>query len=122
MTLQKRKYTRGRRGLQHYFRTGVTSLELRQKEVESFTHKSFYRKGLTFGVVPRSFRPGQFSLVHSISKSTKMDPKTFMDVATVITKLKMYPYFDVAHMILCCLAVRDDIVPQGEKPTKYAHA
>ena len=63
----------------------------------------------------RSFRPGQFSLVHSISKSTRMDPQTFMDVATIVTKLKMYPYFDIAHMILCCVAVRDDIVPQGEK-------
>ncbi|KAK7100245.1 trimeric intracellular cation channel type 1B.1-like [Littorina saxatilis] len=43
-----------------------------------------------------------------------MDPQTFMDVATVVTKLKMYPYFDVAHMILCCMAVRDDIVPQAQ--------
>lgn len=43
-----------------------------------------------------------------------MDPQTFMDVATVVTKLKMYPYFDVAHMILCCIAVRDDIVPQAQ--------
>lgn len=45
-----------------------------------------------------------------------MDPQTFLDVATVVTKLKMYPYFDVAHYVLCCLAVRDDIVPQGELP------
>jgi len=44
-----------------------------------------------------------------------MDPQTFMDVATVVTKLKMYPYFDVAHMLLCCMAVRDDVVPQGER-------
>lgn len=35
-----------------------------------------------------------------------------MDVATVVTKLKMYPYFDVAHAVLCCVAVRDDILPQ----------
>ncbi|KAL8561750.1 hypothetical protein ACOMHN_026033 [Nucella lapillus] len=43
-----------------------------------------------------------------------MDPQTFMDVATVVTKLKMYPYFDIAHMLLCCIAVRDDIVPQAQ--------
>lgn len=43
-----------------------------------------------------------------------MDPKTFLDVANVVTKLKMYPYFDVAHFALCCLAVRDDIVPQAQ--------
>lgn len=45
----------------------------------------------------------------------RMDPQTFLDVATVVTKLKMYPYFDVAHYVLCCIAVRDDIVPQGEQ-------
>ncbi|XP_025111564.1 trimeric intracellular cation channel type 1B.1-like [Pomacea canaliculata] len=43
-----------------------------------------------------------------------MDPQTFLDVATVVTKLKMYPYFDVAHYVLCCLAVRDDIVSQAQ--------
>ena len=49
-----------------------------------------------------------------LTGSVTMDPQTFLDVATVVTKLKMYPYFDVAHMLLCCIAVRDDIVPQGE--------
>lgn len=41
-----------------------------------------------------------------------MDPQTFLDIATTVTKLKMYPYFDIAHFILMCMAVRDDI-PQG---------
>ncbi|KAH9498462.1 hypothetical protein Btru_007545 [Bulinus truncatus] len=41
-----------------------------------------------------------------------MDPQTFMDIATVITKLKMYPYFDIAHYILMCVAVREDVIPQ----------
>ena len=93
----------------------MTSLELYQKEVESFCP---FTGGPARSVLPRSFRPGQFSSVHSLSKSIKMDPQTFMDVATVVTKLKMYPYFDVAHMILCCVAVRDDIVPQGERTEK----
>ncbi len=26
-----------------------------------------------------------------------------------VTKLKMYPYFDLAHAALCCLAVREDL-------------
>ncbi len=26
-----------------------------------------------------------------------------------VTKLKMYPYFDLAHSALCCLAVREDL-------------
>jgi len=37
-----------------------------------------------------------------------MDPQTYMDVATVVTKLKMYPYFDVAHYTLMCVAVKED--------------
>ncbi|KAK3091179.1 hypothetical protein FSP39_017739 [Pinctada imbricata] len=40
-----------------------------------------------------------------------MDPQTFLDIATKVTKLKMYPYFDVAHYLLMCVAVRDDIPP-----------
>lgn len=38
-----------------------------------------------------------------------MDPQTFMDIATKVTKLKMYPYFDIAHYTLMCMAVRDDM-------------
>ncbi|KAH3848887.1 trimeric intracellular cation channel type 1B.1-like [Dreissena polymorpha] len=38
-----------------------------------------------------------------------MDPQTFMDIATKVTKLKMYPYFDIAHYMLMCMTVRDDI-------------
>ena len=48
-----------------------------------------------------------------------MDAQTFLDVATVVTKLKMFPYFDIAHMILCCLAVRDDVGPQGERRARF---
>ncbi|XP_050402961.1 trimeric intracellular cation channel type 1B.1 isoform X1 [Patella vulgata] len=42
-----------------------------------------------------------------------MDPQTFMEVATVVTKLKMYPYFDIAHYLLMCISVRDDM-PQAQ--------
>jgi len=38
-----------------------------------------------------------------------MDPETFLDMANQVTKLKMYPYFDLAHAALCCLAVREDL-------------
>ena len=38
-----------------------------------------------------------------------MDPQTFMDIATNVTKLKMYPYFDIAHYMLMCMSVRDDL-------------
>jgi len=42
---------------------------------------------------------------------SKMDPQTYMDVATVVTKLKMYPYFDVCHYTLMCISVREDVPP-----------
>ena len=38
-----------------------------------------------------------------------------------VTKLKMYPYFDLAHAALCCLAVRDDLA-NGEGGTATATA
>lgn len=46
-----------------------------------------------------------------------------MDVATVVTKLKMYPYFDVAHYTLMCIAVRDDAPAQqgSGKPFAQRH-
>jgi len=44
-----------------------------------------------------------------------MDPQTFLEIATVVTKLKMYPYFDVANFILMCIMVREDNQgPQGQ--------
>ena len=42
-----------------------------------------------------------------------MDPQTFMEIATVVTKLKMYPYFDIANYILMSMMVRDDNPTQG---------
>jgi len=39
-----------------------------------------------------------------------------MDVATVVTKLKMYPYFDVCHYTLMCMSVREDVpAPQHKE-------
>ena len=40
-----------------------------------------------------------------------MDQRTLMEVATVVTKLKMYPYFDICNYILMCMIVRDDTLP-----------
>ena len=42
-----------------------------------------------------------------------MDQQTFMDIATVVSKLRMYPYFDIAGYILMCLIVREDNHPQA---------
>ena len=33
---------------------------------------------------------------------------SLMEVAHVVTKLKMYPYFDVANYVLMCSMVRED--------------
>jgi len=37
-----------------------------------------------------------------------MDMATVLEAADAIKRLKMYPYFDVAHYILNCMAVRED--------------
>jgi len=49
-----------------------------------------------------------------------MDPEAFLDLANQVTKLKMYPYFDLAHAALCCLAVRDDLA-SGSLPFSRKH-
>lgn len=41
----------------------------------------------------------------------KMDPQSFMDIANVVTKLKMHPYFDVCNFILMSIIVREDNHP-----------
>lgn len=38
-----------------------------------------------------------------------MDPEAFLDLANQVTKLKMFPYFDIAHSVLCALHVREDL-------------
>jgi len=37
-----------------------------------------------------------------------MDIHTLLEAADAIKRLKMYPYFDVAHYILNCMTVRED--------------
>lgn len=44
-----------------------------------------------------------------------MDPEAFLDLANQVTKLKMFPYFDIAHSVLCALHVREDLGP-GKPP------
>lgn len=38
-----------------------------------------------------------------------LDAEVFLDIANQVTKLKMFPYFDIAHAALCCLHVREDL-------------
>ena len=38
-----------------------------------------------------------------------MDPEAFLDLANQVAKIKMYPYFDLAHAIVCCLIIKDDM-------------
>lgn len=40
-----------------------------------------------------------------------MDAEAFLDMANQVVKLKMYPYFDIAHSVLCALHVREDLGP-----------
>jgi len=41
-----------------------------------------------------------------------MDMETVLVAADAVKRLKMYPYFDIAHYILNCMAVRDDTYHQ----------
>jgi hypothetical protein len=38
-----------------------------------------------------------------------MDPEMFLELANQVTKLRMYPYFDVAHCVISCLYMREDL-------------
>lgn len=40
-----------------------------------------------------------------------MDSETLLEVATSVKRLKMFPYFDVAHYLLMCLTVKEDAYP-----------
>ena len=40
-----------------------------------------------------------------------MDAEAFLDMANQVVKLKMFPYFDIAHCVLCALHVREDLGP-----------
>ncbi len=39
----------------------------------------------------------------------KIDQEALEEYGVLLLKLKMFPYFDIAHYILMCLAVREDI-------------
>ena len=38
-----------------------------------------------------------------------MDPEAFLDLANQVAKLKMYPYFELAHAAVCCLMIKEDM-------------
>ena len=38
-----------------------------------------------------------------------MDPEAFLDLANQVAKLKMYPYFELAHAAVCCLVIKEDM-------------
>ena len=38
-----------------------------------------------------------------------MDPETFLEIANTVSKLKMYPYFEIAHCAVTLLYLREDL-------------
>lgn len=48
-----------------------------------------------------------------------MDPEAFLDMANQVIKLKMFPYFDIAHCVLCALHVREDLGPGKLAVSKF---
>jgi len=47
---------------------------------------------------------------------------TVLEAADAIKRLKMYPYFDVAHYILNCMAVREDTYHQPPTGTTLSQS
>lgn len=43
-----------------------------------------------------------------------MDSQVLVDIADTVSRIKMYPYFDIAHYALMCMAVREDTPQTGE--------
>jgi trimeric intracellular cation channel len=49
-----------------------------------------------------------------------MDQQKLFEVADYVTKLKLFPYFDIAHYAVMCLIVRDDgHVPEHSGINRY---
>lgn len=42
-----------------------------------------------------------------------MDYQVWDDVSHTVVKLRMYPYFDIAHYVLMSTAIRDDTPQSG---------
>jgi len=54
-------------------------------------------------------RGGVRCLIRSVNNFINMDPEAFLEMANQVTKLKMFPYFDIAHCVICCLYAREDV-------------
>lgn len=49
-----------------------------------------------------------------------MEWEALQETAAAVKRLKMFPYFDIAHYVLMCLAVKEDSYPTqftGSKQT-----
>lgn len=51
-----------------------------------------------------------------LQRHEKMDPEAFLDLANHVAKLKMHPYFELAHCVACCLAIKEDM-GSGKRPS-----
>jgi len=49
-----------------------------------------------------------------------MDPEAFLDLANQVTKIKPFPYLDIAHCALACYYVREDL-GSGSLPFSRKH-
>ena len=53
-----------------------------------------------------------YNILDKVFKSTarmKIDKALLEEYGLILMKLKMFPYFDIAHYILMCYHVREDI-------------
>lgn len=47
-----------------------------------------------------------------------MDPENFLEIANQVTKLQMVPYFELAHCLIMCMYVREDLAA-GKHPFNF---
>ncbi|XP_015795846.1 trimeric intracellular cation channel type 1B.1 [Tetranychus urticae] len=49
-----------------------------------------------------------------------MDPEQFLDIANAVIKIKVFPYFEMAHAVISCLYIREDL-GSGSHPFSRKH-
>lgn len=85
--------------------------------VESANSPRAARRGTPSGQLEEGLRQGRRDPARAVKHLTaNMDPEAFLDLANQVTKLKMFPYFDIAHSVLCALHVREDLGPGKATP------
>lgn len=50
-----------------------------------------------------------------------MDPESFLEIANQVSKLNMFPYFELAHCLISLLYMKEDIAGKNSYINKVIH-